>query len=86
VQLIVRCVAAPAAGCRGTALLGRSGRYGRGSFALPAGTRRTIEVRLTDRGMRLVRRFRVPFFVLAARVRDGRAHGTSGVAVIGVRR
>jgi hypothetical protein len=89
-RVIVKCVAAPAAGCRGTALLG-NGRYGRGAFALPAGAHRTIEVRLTDRGIRHVRRRRERFhdvatFDLSARVRDGRAHGAQGVVVARVRR
>lgn len=81
-RVIVRCIAAPATACRGTVLLGR-GRHGRGAFTVPAGRRRTIEVRLTDRGMRRVRRQRrdVPFFALSARVRDGRAHGVQGVVV-----
>lgn len=89
-RVIVKCVAAPAAGCRGTALLGK-GRYGRGAFALTAGAHRTIEVRLTDRGIRHVRRRRERFhdvatFDLSARVRDGRAHGAQGVVVARVRR
>jgi hypothetical protein len=42
--VIVTCIAAPASGCRGTALLGR-GRYGSGRFSIPAGRRRTIDVR-----------------------------------------
>ena len=88
--MIVRCVAAPASGCRGTALLGK-GRYGRGAFAVPPGARRTIEVRLTARALRHVRRARerfhdAPFFRLSARVRDGRAHGVQGVVVDRVRR
>ena len=89
-RVIVRCIAAPATGCRGTALLGK-GRYGRGAFALPAGAHRTIEVRLTDRALRHVRRQRerfhdVAFFNLSAQVRDGRAHGVQGVVVARVRR
>jgi hypothetical protein len=86
----ITCVAAPPAGCRGTALLGRRGENGRGAFRLAPGTRRTVEVRLTDRGMRRVRRARrrhdIAVFDLSARVRDGRAHGTSAVAVERLRR
>jgi hypothetical protein len=85
----ISCVAAPASGCRGTALLGGRGRFGRAAFRLAPGTRRTIEVRLTDRGMRRVRRAQrhhtEAFFRLSARVRDGRAHGTLGVLVDRVR-
>jgi hypothetical protein len=84
-RVIVKCIAAPATGCRGTALLGK-GRYGRGAFALPAGARRTISVRLTDRALRHVRRQRerfhdVAFFTLSAQVRDGRAHGVQGIVI-----
>ena len=89
-RVLITCIAAPASGCRGTALLGRRGRYGRGAFAVAAGKRRTIEVRVTDRGMRLVRRMRErvhegPLLELSARVRDGRAHGTGHVAIDRVR-
>ena len=57
---------------------------------LLAGKRRTIEIRVTDRGMRLVRRMRErfhesPLLKLSARVRDGRAHGTDYVAIDRVR-
>lgn len=89
-RVIVSCIAAPATGCRGTALLGK-GRHGRGAFALPAGAHRTIEVRLTNRALRHVRRQRerfhdIAFFDLSAQVRDGRAHGVQGVVVARVRR
>jgi len=84
-RVIITCVTAPAAGCRGTALLGRRGVFGRAPFRLAAGTRRTVAIELSERGMRRVRRARRRYdfaiFSLAARVRDGRAHGTSGVLV-----
>jgi hypothetical protein len=49
-----------------------------------------IEVRVTRRGMRLVRRMRErfhegPLLKLSARVGDGRAHGTDYVAIDRVR-
>ena len=89
VNLVITCVAAPATGCGGTVLLGRGGSAGRAPFQLAPGTRRTLRVRLTDRGMRQARRQRrregIAYFGLSARVRDGRAHGTSGLLVARVR-
>ena len=84
-RIRLTCVAAPLAGCRGTALLGRRGRIGKRAFALPAGSMRTVAIRLTDRGVRRVRAARrrhdVAIFGLSARVADGRAHGTGSVVV-----
>jgi hypothetical protein len=89
VRVRVTCVAAPAAGCIGTVLLGRRGRLGRRAFHLASGTARTLDVRLSARGMRRVRmRMRsrdTPFPALSARVRDGRAYGVRGVVIDRVR-
>lgn len=88
-RVFVTCVAAPAAGCEGTALLGR-GLFGRARFSVPPGTRRRVDVRLTGTGMRLVRRWFAkthegPDMALSANVRDGRAHGVNGIVVARVR-
>ena len=96
VRIHVTCVAAPRR-CRGTALLGARGRFGRGRFDVPAGTRRRVAVRLTHRGMRYVarqlRRVRDPLglggvaLALGARVRDGRVpDGYHGKIVLITRR
>jgi hypothetical protein len=87
----VTCVAAPAAGCRGTALLGRGGWAGRGRFRVPAGEGRSVRVRLSRRGMaharRHVRRFGHASLVLSARVEDGRvAAGPEGPGVVLIER
>ena len=81
IRVLVACVAAPRS-CRGTALLGARGRFGRGRFDVPKGERRRVHVRLTRRGMRYVTRRlsrnRDPLGLggvplsLGARVRDGR--------------
>jgi hypothetical protein len=80
VRVHVTCVTAPSS-CRGTALLGARGRFGRGRFDVPAGTRRRVAVRLTRRGLRYVaRRLRVrdplglrgASLLLGARVPGGR--------------
>jgi hypothetical protein len=74
------CVAAPAPGCRGAVLV--RGNRGRGRFAVPAGERRRIAVRLTRRTHRRllarVRRVGEVELWLAARVRDGRESVGSG--------
>jgi hypothetical protein len=87
----VTCVAAPAAGCRGTALLGRGGWAGRGRFRVPARQRRSVRVRLSRRGMaharRRVRRFGHASLLLTARVKDGRvAAGPEGPGVVLIER
>jgi hypothetical protein len=80
VRIRVTCVAAPSS-CRGTALLGARGRFGRGRFDVPAATGRRVELRLTRLGLRyVVRRLRRQrerdlggvALRLGARVRDGR--------------
>jgi hypothetical protein len=96
-RVLVTCVAAPR-GCRGTAVLGRRGRLGRGRFDVPAGTRRMVALRLTRRGMRFVarglRRNRDPLGLggvgmrLGARTPDGRipsGYRGKGVLITGRR-
>ena len=65
------------------------GAAGRAAFQLAPGTRRTVRIRLTDRGARHVRRQRrregIAVLGLSARVRDGRVHGTGAVVVARVR-
>jgi hypothetical protein len=82
VRARVTCVAAPPVGCRGAVVLGVGGRAGRGRFALPAGERRLVEVRLTRRGMARVRRQHrfdgVALLRLGARVADGRVSREAG--------
>jgi hypothetical protein len=88
VRILVGCVTAPAAGCRGTVQL-RDGRIvGRGRFVVPAGRRRTVEVVLTRVGLsrvrRALRREGSAFLALGARVRDGRVSipgGQSGAVI-----
>ena len=85
-RLVAKCVTAPPGGCRGTALL-RDGRVlARGRFRVPSGTRRSIDVRFTRRGIRRVRRaqrFGGAFLELDARMRDGRlSTATVPVAVV----
>jgi hypothetical protein len=87
-RVFVTCIAAPAAGCRGTALVRSDGRVlGRGRFRVPAGVRRRVALRLTPRGLRHVRgwlrRTGEAFLDLGADVRDGRVagDGTAGVFV-----
>jgi hypothetical protein len=87
----VTCVAAPAGGCRGTALLGRGGWAGSGRFRVPAGERRSVPVRLSRRGMaharRHVRRFGHASLLLTARVEDGRVAAVrEGPAVVLIER
>jgi hypothetical protein len=78
----VTCVAAPPPGCRGTVVLRFAGHAGEGSFRVPAGARRLVEVRLTRRGIAAVRRqFRldgVALLRLGARVADGRVSREAG--------
>jgi hypothetical protein len=82
VRVRVTCVAAPPPGCRGTVVLGSTGRAAKGSFRVRAGARRLVEVRLTRRGIATVRRqFRfdgVALLRLGARVADGRVSREAG--------
>jgi hypothetical protein len=80
----VTCVAAPAAGCRGTVLLRDGARVvGRGRFHVRQGRRRVIDAVLSRGGLRhvrmLMRRERGPLsgvlLDLGARVRDGLVSG-----------
>jgi hypothetical protein len=72
----VTCVAAPRPGCRGAVVLRFRGRTGRGRFRVPAGGRRLVKVRLTQRAAASVRRrLRSKGFAvlrMGARVTDGR--------------
>ena len=72
----VICVAAPAPGCRGEVLLGKGGWAGRGGFRVPPSERRSVRVRLSQRGIAQVRRhlrlYPIADFTMTARVEDGR--------------
>jgi hypothetical protein len=72
----VSCVAAPPPGCGGVVLLGRGGWAGRGRFQIPPGTRRSVPVRMSRRGMAQVRRHVLrqghAFLHMTARVDGGR--------------
>jgi PAS domain-containing protein len=86
---LATCVAAPAAGCRGTVLVRGEGTgvLGRGRFEQPPGTRGRLDVVLTRRGVRYVnvalRREGDAFLGVRVRVHQGRHsdHGASGAVV-----
>jgi hypothetical protein len=93
-RVLVSCIAAQPTGCRGAVVLGWRGRAGRGRFRVARGMRRTVEVRLSRRGMDAIRRQQRrgdpdPFFRLDARVRDGRVSrggaATGGVVIDRIR-
>jgi hypothetical protein len=83
-RLSVTCVAAPASGCRGTALVRDGGIVGRGRFRVPAGRTRLADVTLTRRGrarmVRLVRHYGEAFLLLDVRLVDGRVAGSPETA------
>jgi hypothetical protein len=78
----VTCVAAPPRGCRGAVVVRFGGRAGQGRFRVPVGKRRVARVRLSRRGMAVVRRqFRldgVALLRLGARMANGRMSREAG--------
>jgi hypothetical protein len=93
VRARLQCVTAPGGVCRGTAIVRRVRRVGTGHFRIPAGATRRVDVRLTPRGRRHVRRALLragtAWLSLDARVDDGRVGGGRGatdVVVTGVAR
>ena len=82
VRIAVTCVAAPAAGCRGTVILRDLRIEGRGRFSVPAGTTQVVDAVLTRRGLRRVRRQLKregdAFLELDADLPDGRSPSVDG--------
>ena len=89
VRVPVRCVTAPAGVCRGT-VLGRDGERGRrfvarGRFAVPVGKERWVRMWIERRTVRRFRRENFGFFIIDARIPDGRVGvGADGASELGV--
>jgi hypothetical protein len=79
VRIAVTCIAAPASGCSGSAVLGDRRIAGRGAFNVPSGAAAVVDVELAPGGLRRVRRALrrrgYIFLALDARLQDGRVPG-----------
>jgi hypothetical protein len=86
IRIAVTCIAAPAAGCRGSVML-RDGRIaGRGRFSVPAGATQVVDVVLHRSAARRVRRTLKregdAFLLLAADVPGGRVPNLRGSGIV----
>jgi hypothetical protein len=89
IRFVAKCVAAPAAGCRGTVhVRGANGKrvLGRGRFRVPAGDRRRVDIVLNRSGIRYVdarlRRADDAFFEVHVRIPGGRRGGGGGSGAV----
>jgi hypothetical protein len=87
VTLKLRCPAGTAGGCAGTTrLTARRVRLGRARFAIPAGHARTVKVRVSRAGRRLLARSRRVAGRDASAARDGTGHARTTTARVTISR